>query len=132
MAYPILHKGEVCTRAEQVGGDRVLEGMGMPLALGDAHKLALVLHEFIQSAAADGGGVAREEQRGNVASALFEVGFEGFHFVGLQRVQSLEGVLEAVNAEAVLLHVEISGGQHADFGGPQAVTVSEEENSKIA
>jgi hypothetical protein len=124
--YPVLHKAEVCTSVEQVRSHRVFEGVEMPLALRDPRALAIVLHEFIQSAAANGGGVAREEQRGDVAGALFEVGFQGFHFVGLQWVQSLERVLEPVNSEAVLLHVEISGGQHPDFGGAEAVIASPE------
>jgi hypothetical protein len=130
--YPILHKAEVCAGVQQVRGYRVLEGVEMPLALRDARELAVVLHEFIQSAAADGGGVAREEQRGDVASAFFQVGFQGFHVVGLQQVQSFEGVLEAVNPEPVLLHVEISGGQHPDFRGAQAVAVGKQKDGIVA
>jgi hypothetical protein len=72
VSYPVLHKAEVCAGIEQVRGNRVLEGVEMPLALRDARELAVVLHEFIQSAAADGRVVAREEQRGDVAITLFE------------------------------------------------------------
>src|SRR5262245_25939486 len=109
-------------------GDRVLERIKMPLALRNGGTLAIVLHEFIQSAAADVGSIAREEQSREIADALFAVGFQGFHFVGLQRVQPFKRVLEAVNPDTVLFQVEISGGQYADFGGAQAVAVSEQEN----
>jgi len=37
-----------------------------------------------------------------------------------------------MHPETVLLHVEISGGQHPDFRGAQAMAIGEEENSKIA
>jgi hypothetical protein len=116
MAYPILYKPEVCTGIEQVGGDRVLEGMEMPLALRDARVLAVVLHEFIQPAAADGRSVAGQEQRGGVAGALFEVGLKGFDFIGLEGVQAVEGAFEAVDVQPVLLQVEVGGGEVPDFG----------------
>jgi hypothetical protein len=60
-----------------------------------------------------------------------EVGFQGFDVIGLQGVQSLEGVLEAVNPKAVLLQVEISGGQHPDFRGAQAVAVGEQKDGIV-
>ena len=131
VSYPVLHKAEVSTGIKQVRGDRVFEGMEMPLALRDARELAVVLHEFIQPTAADGGGVAGQEERGNMAMTLFQVGFQGFHFIGLQDVPSGQRVLEAVNPDTVLLEVEISGGQHPDFRGAQAVAVGQEENRII-
>ncbi len=132
MSYPILHKAEVCTSVEQVRGDRVLEGVEMPLALRDVGALAVVLHQFIQSAAADGRRVAGQEQRGDIAGALFQIGFQGFHFVGLQGVQAGEGIFEPVNSEPVLLHVEISSGQHPNFRGAEAVAIGEQKDSIVA
>jgi hypothetical protein len=49
---PILYKAEIGAGVEQVGGDGVLESVEVPFALRDARELAIVLHEFIQSAAA--------------------------------------------------------------------------------
>ena len=40
MPYPILHKTEVCAGVEQVGGDRMFEGMEMLLAVRNAGALA--------------------------------------------------------------------------------------------
>jgi hypothetical protein len=56
--YPVLHKAEVCTGVEQVGGDRVLEGMEMSLAFRDAGAVAAVFDKLVESAAADGRSVA--------------------------------------------------------------------------
>jgi hypothetical protein len=111
MADPVLHESEVCACIKQVGRDRVLKGMEMPLAVWNVGLLAVVLHEFIQSAAADRGLIAREEQGRRGAVALFQISFEGFEFVGLQGMQSGKGIFQAMDAEAVLLQVEISDAQ---------------------
>jgi hypothetical protein len=131
MADPILHKAEVCAGVEQVRGNRVLEGMEVPLALRNIGALAVVLHEFIQSAAANRGVIAREEHGGRVAVALFQVSFDGFEFIGLQRVQSGQGIFEAVNPQAVLLEVKIGKAQHPDFGSSEAVAVSQEKEGIV-
>ena len=109
MPDPILHKAEVRPRVEEVRGNRVLEGVEMPLALGNVRTLAVVLDEFIKTATADRRVVAREEQGRRIAVPLFQVGFDSFEFIRLQRVQSGQRVLEALNPEAVLLEVEVGG-----------------------
>src|SRR5262245_55220008 len=106
--------------------------MEMPLALGDARALAVVLYQFIEPAATDGGMVAREEQDGDVAVTLFQIGFNGFEFIGLQRVQSGKRVFEAVNSKPVLLQVEVCGLELPNFGGSEAMAVGEEEDSIVA
>ena len=132
MPDPILHETQVRASVKYVGGNRVLEGVEMALALGDVRAFAIVLDQFIKTSAADRGVVAREEQGGRVALPLFQVGFDGFEFVGLQRVQSGEGMFEAVDAEPVLLHVEVCGLEHPDLGGSEAVAVGEQENGVVA
>ena len=103
-----------------------------PLALRNGGLLAVVLHQFIQSAAADRGVVAGQKQGGRGAVPLFEIGFDGFEFVRLQRVQARQGVLQAVNPEAVLCEVKVGGAQHPYLRSFEAVAVGQQEEGIIA
>jgi hypothetical protein len=130
--HPILHKSQVCAGILEVRSNRVFEHMEVPLVLRDARALAIVLHEFIESAATDGSPIAREEQGRGAALALFDVRFERFEFIRPQSVHAGQGMLHALNADAVLFPVNVIRLQHAHLRRAQAVAVGEEEHGIIA
>ena len=127
-----MDNAQVRPGIQEVGGNRVLEGVKMPRARGHVGALAVVLHQFVQSPATDGGMVAREEERRGVALTLFQVGFDGFEFIRWQWVQSGQRILEAVDAQPVLLHVEVGGTQYPYLRGAQAMAVGEQEDGIVA
>jgi hypothetical protein len=62
MAHPILDKAQVRPRVQEMGRNRVLEHVKMPLGGWNVRKLAIVFHQRIELPAGDRDALLREKE----------------------------------------------------------------------
>jgi hypothetical protein len=84
MANLVLHKTELGAGVQEVGGNRVLKHVEMPLALWDSRLFPVVLHEGVELSAGNGRTALREKERGRAALALAQVGLERSDLIGIE------------------------------------------------
>jgi hypothetical protein len=100
MTYPVLDETQVCPRVQEVGGDRVLGHVEVPLGRRDLRQCTVVFHERVELPAEDRRAPLRAEEAGGVALPFAEVGLEGRDLVGTQGANHVRALLTSVGNEA--------------------------------
>src|SRR5712692_5852078 len=73
-----------------------------------------------------------QEKGREVRGSRSKVGFDGLYFVLAHGVDARERVLQAVDPDSVLLHVDIINLQQSDLRSPEAVTIGEKKQRAVS
>ncbi len=131
MAEPVLHEAQIVPGLKQVSRNRMLQHVKVSLLDGQPRRVAILLHERVETLATDGQVEPRRKQQGRRILATAEIAFEHSRFVGLDGLHARVAALQPVAMNAKSLEINIGRVEHPDFAGSQAVPVGDEEQGIV-